>query len=309
MIQQAVFHTLAYADIFDYPLTVDEIHRYLTSMKGSREEISRVLADDALFTRVEQYFVLRGREEIVKTRKQRAEISARLWRKAGRYGRMIAGLPFVRMVAVTGSLAMNNTDEDKDVDYLIVTAPNRLWTCRALSLLVARIAKLEGVKLCPNYLITTNALDLKERSLYVAHELAQMIPLSGADTYLELHRQNDWIADYLPNVLMVPEIKQVVKRDPSRTHFVIQRILEILFALPFANWFEKWEMNRKIARLTREQSSSAESYFSADVCKGHIDKHGQKTEDIFLKRLRTLPHPGTLPQGERTGVRVWGAGN
>ncbi|MGZ9223643.1 MAG: hypothetical protein ACXW4Q_16180, partial [Anaerolineales bacterium] len=207
---RSVFHTLAYADIFDYPLTASEVHRYLTAAKASREEVARVLLDASLFAQVDDYFTLRGREHIVETRKRRAIIAAQLWPKAVRYGRMIAMLPFVRMVAVTGSLAMKNADEGNDVDYMIVTAPNRLWTCRALSLLLARLAKLEGVNLCPNYLVTTNALELKERSLYVAHELAQMIPLAGMKTYREIRRLNLWIHDYLPNALMEPEMLQVV---------------------------------------------------------------------------------------------------
>jgi hypothetical protein len=290
IVLHSVFHTLAYADVFDYPLTAEEIYRYLTSMKASREEISRVLADETLFARVDEYFTLRGREEIVKTRKRRAEISARLWLKAARYGRIIAMLPLVRMVAVTGSLAMNNTDEGKDVDYMIVTAPNHLWTCRALSLLVARLARVEGVNLCPNYLITTNALDLQERSLYVAHELAQMIPLSGMEIYREIRRLNVWIYDYLPNALMEPEMPQGMK--PAENYSFFQKISEIPFRFPFAKWLEKWEMNRKIPRLTREQSSSFESYFSADVCKGHIDRHGENVVTALAvrnQRLKSLP--------------------
>jgi hypothetical protein len=198
-------------------------------------------------------------------------------------------LPFVRMVAVTGSLAMNNTDEGKDVDYMIVTVPNRLWTCRALSLLVARLARLEGVNLCPNYLITTKALDLQERSLYVAHELAQMIPLSGMEIYREIRRLNVWIHDYLPNALMEPEMPQGMKQAENYSFF--QKILEIPFRFPFANWLEKWEMNRKIARLTREQSSSFESYFSADVCKGHIDRHGENVVTALALRLQKATGP------------------
>ena len=152
-----------------------------------------------------------GREAIVETRKRRAQVAARLWTKAARYGQIIASLPFVRMVAITGSLAMNNTDEGKDVDYMIVTAPNHLWICRAFALLIARIAKLEGIHLCPNYLITTNALELKERSLYVAHELAQMVPLSGMEIYDEMRRLNDWVDDYLPNASGAPELSQMAQ--------------------------------------------------------------------------------------------------
>jgi len=286
-----VFHTLAYADVFDYPLTASEVYRYLISTQASFEEVCRALSDASLFSQTGELFTLRGREDLVETRKRRAGVADRLWRKAARYGRIIAQLPFVRMVAVTGSLAMNNTDEGKDLDYMIVTAPEHLWMCRAVSLLVARVAKLEGVSLCPNYLITTNALELKERSLYVAHELAQMVPLSGMEIYVEIRRLNHWIVDYLPNASGVPELPYVVQ--PAKRRVLIQECLEFLFSFPFGTWLEKWEMNRKIRRLSLEQAHSVESYFSADVCKGHADRHGENAVTALAVRLQkaTTPAP------------------
>ncbi|HET6594196.1 MAG TPA: hypothetical protein VFG81_01155 [Anaerolineales bacterium] len=289
IVLQAVFHTLAYADVFDYPLTVSEVYRYLTSTRGTLEEVTRALSDESLFSQTGEYFSLRGREEIIEIRGRRAQFAPRLWRKAIRYGQIIASLPFVKMVAVTGSLAMNNTDEGKDIDYLLVTAPNHLWTCRALSLLVARMAKQEGISLCPNYLVTTDALELKERSLYVAHELTQMIPLSGMEIYNKLRQQNAWIAEYLPNAAGAPSLPQGVK--PVKSRSATQRILEFFFSLPFGPWFEKWEMNRKIKRLSREQSHSFESYFSADVCKGHVDKHGENVVTALAARLKIMTDP------------------
>ena len=291
MVLTAVFHTLAYADIFDYPLTAPEVYRYLTSARASADEVSRALADQTLFSQVGDYFTLRGREQIVEIRKRRGQVAARLWPQAARYGRIIAGLPYVRMVAVTGSLAMNNTAEGKDVDLMIVTAPNRLWTCRALTVLVARLAKLEGISLCPNYLVTTNALEFKERSLYVAHEVAQMIPISGVEMYREIRRLNRWTEEYLPHALDVYEFPQSVV--PVKRRSVIQNVLELIFGLPIANWLERWEMGRKIKKLSYEQSSSLESYFSADVCKGHIDRHGENVVTALAVRLNGSVPPKT----------------
>jgi hypothetical protein len=158
-----------------------------------------------------------------------------------------------------------------------------------LTLLVARLAKLEGVSLCPNYLVTTNALELKERSLYVAHELAQMVPLSGMDVYSEVMRINSWMADYLPNALGEPETAQAAKG--LHKYSLVQSILEMLFRSPLARRFETWEMNRKIKKLAREQSSSFESHFSADVCKGHIDRHGENVVTALAVRLQRATAP------------------
>jgi len=296
----SVFHALAYADVFDYPLTATEVYRYLPSWNTSYQEVVQALTDEALFSKRDDYYTLRGREGIVETRQRRAEVSSQLWLKAARYGQIIASLPFIRMVAVTGSLAMNNVEEGKDIDFMLVTAPDRLWTCRAFALFVVRLAKLEGVDLCPNYLITTNALALEEHSLYVAHELAQMIPLSGREFYDEMRRLNDWMADYLPNSLMVAELPKGVHpvQKPSWT----QNVLEFLFRLPFFNWFESWEMNRKIKRLSLEQSSSIESFFSADVCKGHIDRHGESVVTALAARMEKATDSQTATEVATTNA-------
>jgi hypothetical protein len=113
-----------------------------------------------------------------------------------------------------------------------------------------------------------------------------MVPLSGMDTYHEMLRLNGWIYEYLPNATSIPELPVGVDQKNGRSF--VQRILEMIFLLPFGNWFESWERTRKIAKLRREQSSSFESYFSADICKGHIDKHKQRTEHAVEEKLKQI---------------------
>jgi hypothetical protein len=286
VLERAILHTLSYADVFDYPLTIPEIHRYLTSQQATLQDVAQALdqiVEEGAVAQVGEYFTLPGRSSIVATRRQRAEIANRLWGKARRYGRLIASLPFVRMLAVTGSLAMSNTERDKDIDFMLVTAPDRLWTCRALVILVIRLAALEGVNLCPNYLVTTNAMELHERSLYVAHEVAQMIPLSGAEFYDQIRSLNVWTRGYLPNASGVPNPVPEVNYAPHG-----QRFLEALLTILPVQRFERWEMQRKIRKLSCEQSGSPEAYFSADVCKGHADRHRQRTELLLKERLKRL---------------------
>jgi hypothetical protein len=204
-INRAILNTVVYADIFDYPLTLTEIHRYLTSACASLEVVSRLAAAHRFLRPVGGYYTLMGREAIISTRARREKKAIRLWREAHYYGRIIAGLPFVRMVAVTGSLAMNNVEADADIDYLIVTTPGRLWLCRLLVLVIVRLAAFRGISLCPNFLLTQNALEIPEHSLYAAHEFVQMVPLSGLDLYLRMRTLNPWVWDFLPNASGLPE--------------------------------------------------------------------------------------------------------
>ena len=224
-----------------------------------------------------------GREAIIETRTRRKSVSRRSWQDAKYYGRILAALPFVRMVAFTGSLAMENVNESGDIDYFIVTSCGRLWTCRAMSICIVHIARFVGVHLCPNYFVAENALLLPDRSLYTAHELVQMIPLSGIEIYNEMRRLNTWTDEYLPNAQGTPELFTEIKGP-----YCWQFLLEVLLNLLPIKYFEAWEMKRKVEKLSRKQSFSSEACFSAEVCKGHIDRHRQKTEAALDERLKGL---------------------
>jgi hypothetical protein len=257
--------------------------------------------------------MLPGRESIVSTRQRRQQIASRLWPHALRFGSIIARLPFVRMVAVTGSLAMDNVENNADLDYLIVTAPGRLWLCRALILALGRLTMLQGIQLCPNYIISQRALEFPARNIYAAHELAQMVPLSGMDVYDQIRALNLWMKeDFLPNADGAP-LRTV--SDPATVSVSRARSwlppwlrpqgafgsargiahrpheaawLEALLLTPPGAWLEKWEMDRKIRKLRRENGDNPEAGFSADLCKGHSQRHGQKTEQALSQKLESV---------------------
>ena len=284
-LQQAILQVAAYADIFDYPLTLKELHRYCR-IKATFQDINDEIHRSGLLNHIGDYYPLHGREALIDQRLRREQISARLWPDAIRYGKLIAQLPFIRMVAVTGSLAVNNTEDPADIDYLIVTDPGHLWTGRALTLALARLAEREGLTLCPNYLITTHGLEFKDRNIYVAHELAQMVPISGMPVYDEIRRRNDWVAELLPNADGPPH-GLGLNGSAGHTSW-LKPVLETILRMPPGAWFERWEMERKIRRLSQDQAFSAESQFSADVCKGHDHGHQLRTQKLLEEKAFEL---------------------
>jgi hypothetical protein len=285
-LSNGILQTATYADVFDYPLSSAEIHHYLTGIRASREEVEQVLQGNRLLVRTGGWYTLRGRERLATIRRRREQIAARMWPQALGYGRLIAGLPFVRMVAVTGSLAMNNVENNPDIDYLVVTVGGRLWMVRAIILAVARLASLHGIRLCPNYLVTEQALVFEEQTLYAAHELAQMIPLFGMEVYRRIIRMNRWTERFLPNAEGLPPLMDRIPGGDTING--MKSAAEAALLKPPGVWFEKWEMERKIRILSYQQSSSPESRFGKDYCKGHKDRHAEHTEQILRERLENL---------------------
>jgi hypothetical protein len=280
-LSRAVLQTVAYADIFDYPLTALEIHRYLTGVCASVEAVHRALEEDHLVMRVGDYFVLPAREEIVSIRVQREARSRKLLPRAIQYGRILGALPYVRMVALTGSLAVLNVSNVVDFDYMLVTAPGRLWTARAFAIALNRFTRVQGHTLCPNLIISENILEWPVQDLYSARELCQMIPITGFDVYSRLMDANQWLRSFLPNAVMASGVSTVPQgRVPA-----LQRLFEFPLRGKIGDRFEQWEMNRKIARFSRQQGFGEETVFNAEICQGNFDHHGGWTRQALEKRL------------------------
>ena len=288
-IQSAIVATVAYADIFDYPLTASEIHRFLLEREVSTAQVDAVLSNGIVPKHLHHsdgFYTMPERTNIVEIRRRR-EIKAReMWPIALKYGAILARLPFVRMVAVTGSLAVNNVNANADIDYLVVAKNDRVWLTRAFSIALVYWASREGVTLCPNYFLAERALVLREETLYTARELAQMVPLSGLNYYKELVDKNGWMSKFLPNFIAHTEL--IATDPPSRTWRLVSRVAELVLRTPLGTRLERWERERKIAKFTSEGHNLDEARFGPDWCKGHFDAHSTQVMTRFSKQINDI---------------------
>ncbi len=299
-ISEAVLQTLLYSDIFDFPLTAHEVHRYLSGRTATYDEIVKTLNEDSRIIKKDNFYALRGRDEIVSLRKQRESRSKKLMPFALKYGRILGYFPFVRMVALTGSLAVMNVSKNADLDYMVITHPGRLWTARAFVLLFNRLTRLVGHTICPNLLVSEIALEWGRHDLFSARELCQMIPIAGMDVYRKLMKANVWIQEFLPNA----EIVQPAVENKPGFASLFQRLLEFLLAGKPGDRFERWEMDRKIARFSKQEGFGEETVFNADICQGNFDHHHKWTQEELERRIKYFSIDSPRPTGEGLGVRA-----
>ena len=210
-LERATLLAVLYADLFDYPLTRKELRQSLIGERASSaalESVVESLTGDYLeHTAVDcgelesegGFVTWLGRSEIVETRLRRRRLSADRWRQARRFARWLARVPFVRCIAVCGSLAVENGDTEGDIDLFCITAPRRLWIVQLSAMVLRRFAALGGTRVCPNYLVTLDHLEVYPRNLYLAHEITQVMPLSGGEAYDRFIAANGWALRVLPN--------------------------------------------------------------------------------------------------------------
>lgn len=223
VLERSIFDTIRYFDIFGLPVTAVQIWRSLIVDRagtGTRwhgraaptfREISHTLAESGwLKQQVAShwgYYCLRaaaqqhgGAEQYVRARMARHRTAQAKWKIARRSARLMARLPLVRMIGVTGSLALSNTQTDSDIDLLLVVRRGRIWTARLLALLAAQLMGRRRTyddrrapdKLCLNHFITDDALAMSPalRSVYTAVLYEHVVPLSGLAVWRRWHAAN-----------------------------------------------------------------------------------------------------------------------
>jgi len=290
-IEAAVLRTLLYADVFGFPMTPEEIHHFLIhDAPVGLKQVEEILATSPFIREhVEMdcgFAVCAGRRGLIDQRIEREKASQTLWPLARRYGKWLARLPFVRMVAVTGALAMNNAaGEHDDLDYMLVTAEGRVWLARAFSILLVRAARLRGVIICPNYVLSESALEQNKKDLFIAHEVTQMTPIYGLPLYWVFRDANSWVADHLPNGDGI--FRDTAELTLGKLALRLKDILEAILSGSLGDKFENWEYQRKLRRFAREmETPHSAAQLDEKRVKGHFKDYGHPVLRQYHERLR-----------------------
>lgn len=254
---QALFYAMVcYGDIFDYPLTVSECYRF--SLFSPYHKVRKTFGVSSQKLHKKTYVFLSGRQKIIKTRLLRGRYAKEKWRKATIVAHAIGRIPNVRLVGVTGGLAMANTRRNDDIDLYCVTENGTLWVTRLLvtifvSLLgVRRMPKTTQVhdKFCLNMFTTVDSMQVPvfEQDLFSAHEVVQMVPLwEKKGTYKQFLHANRWVKTYLPNAWRERNGKWQISNDKLQRSNYVYSIYYLAFIIlePIARALQLWYMNNK----------------------------------------------------------------
>ncbi len=234
----SVVRTLLYFDIFNYPLTLDEIHRYCSLQSASKCDIHKQLEafeDMGYISRVDKFYLTRNdnMQALVKRRMEGNQEAERFLRIAKKFSRFISFFPFVRSICLSGSLSKGYADSESDIDYFIITEPGRLWIARTMLVMFKKLFLFNSHKyFCVNYFIDTNSLEIPDRNLFAATELLSVIPMLNAELYERLMQSNTWIKDYYPNAELRAKSTDILPANSS----LIRRFGEKIFSGRFGNW-------------------------------------------------------------------------
>jgi D-beta-D-heptose 7-phosphate kinase/D-beta-D-heptose 1-phosphate adenosyltransferase len=241
--------SLLYHHIFEYPLSLADLIKWLPSDKFESKKVD--------FSYKNNFYFIKGNDGLVYKRLLRKRTSAKKMKIAKRVASFLSLFPSIKMVGVTGSLAMENSSSESDIDLIIITKKGLLWTTR-LVVLVALMKQIRRFgdknqkdKLCMNIWLDESDIfwKKKDQNLYTAHEIAQIIPLVNKDkTYEKFIWKNIWIKNFWPNAVKLPYgishklyAEKPIKHKACSIILIIER---------FTYWIQYRYMKSKISRET-----------------------------------------------------------
>lgn len=223
-LKKAIIKVIVFFDIFDYPLTLNEIWQNL-EIKCELTEIMAVLENE-IQPRIENkngFYFLSGKEKIIEERLSRYNFADRKFKRAKFVAQIFKFIPWIKMIGVN-SFGSRNLRDKSDIDLFIITEDKRIWLTRFFCV---GIIKLLGWrpqtdnrrdKICLSFYASLSALNLEklrldQNDLGFTYWLAGVTPLYNVNgAHQKLINANQWLTDSLPNLKMAPSVLLGTKR-------------------------------------------------------------------------------------------------
>jgi hypothetical protein len=287
-LEPQVIKTMLYFDIFSYPLKAHEVFHFLPVNSTTEIDVRQclnALTEKKDIFRFGELYSLHPDEDIILRRIKGNAEAGKYLKVAKDKARFIARFPYVRAVMASGSLSKGYMDENSDLDFFIVTAPNRLWIARTLLVLYKRIFLFNSHKhFCVNYFVDTKHLEIDEKNLFTATELATLIPLYNDECYVALQASNPWLRDFFPN------FKRRSVHGPEKIHSgLLKKTVELLLD-PFVHVLDAFFLRMTLSRWKNRYGKKYEKkdFDIAFKTQRHVSKNHPKHYQKKILELYNL---------------------
>jgi glycosyltransferase involved in cell wall biosynthesis len=284
----SILATVVYADMFDAPISIDEVARTCLGVRLSvgdvRVRVSAPPLAEFLTMDAAGMLTLRGREHLVALRDDGVRRTAELLDRHHKVIGALASLPFVRMLALSGGTAHKNARGGDDIDLFVVATGGRAYTAYTMLFLASYLTRRRGI-LCPNYLVDENHLRIAyHHDLFTAHQAISLVPIAGLDTFDAFVRANEaWVRGFYPSYLPRPPgatlrpspLQRLIEGGlRSAVGDEIERLLSI-------GW--RFHLGRRAASAPRP-----DLVLDPGILKLHLSDHRRRVLKTFAARLNTF---------------------
>ena len=302
--ERAVLQSVIYASLFDYPLTLAQLRESLVEVSADEASIAAWCRTSALLQATVEHrdhlYFPAGRGDLVETRARREALSRELLHRHSPVLQFVAHMPFVRMVALSGSLAHLNADPAADVDLFVITAAKRVWLVTVAVLLVAKVLGWRR-RLCLNYVISERQMAITPTDLFTANQIIHLLPLAGYGTYRRFLNANAFVSRWYPNFMPRDQgsgIGDRVSGIKDQGSLTLERVLSYgvaQVAERVCRAVYRWHLRRRSASW----QSSDQVRLEDECLKLHTSSHRAETMARFEAAMAGAE---MRPPGTRTRV-------
>ena len=242
------------------------------------EDSLNQLVEEQYIFRLGELYSLHNDPSLATRRLEGNRLAFEQMKTANRAATILSRFPYVRGLAISGSLSKNYCTEKTDIDFFIITDTGRLWIARSLMHLYKKFTFLTGRQkwFCMNYYVDEGGLEIKEKNIFTAIEIATLLPMQGKKTLDNFYIFNGWVKNFLPKATnttaKVPEIKKGI----------LGRFTEFLFNNSFGDWVDTRCM--KITQNRWKKKEVRQMRNEHGIIMGMlVDKHYSKPNPAFFQ--------------------------
>ena len=270
-----------------------EIHSYTNyeTLSETENEL-QYLIDEKILTKVDDFYVYGSDLDSVIKRLRGNMYAKRAMRIAHKKAKLMSKFPYVEAVGISGSLSKGYYDLESDIDFFVITKPNKLWICRTLLMLYKKIFLLNSRKyFCVNYFISSNQMEIEEKNRFTATELKTLIPLQGKAAFEQFYQSNGWLNAYFskfePQTNAILDIKKPVFSKALETIFEtkIGTLTDsVLKVLTLKKWKSKFRyMNEDDFKIALKTTKTVSKHHPSNFQKKVILSLNTKLEEVQSK--------------------------
>lgn len=223
----AILKVLSYFDIFHYPLTVDEIRSFVNILCVPFQLsycLEELLKDQIIFED-RGFYSLQSNLSLTTQRIKENAAAEKQLKLAKQVASFLTWFPFIRGIAISGSLSKQVAKKDSDIDFFVITKENRLWIAELFLRFMIKCASILGLDkwFCVNYMVDETRLEVPEKNIFTATEIITLLPVYGTTVFNRFIEANTWVYSFFPNHLLFSNNARELKKTFP------QKVIEYFF--------------------------------------------------------------------------------
>lgn len=284
----SILKPIIYFSIFNHPLTLEEtlLFSNITNKEKATDELLKLIKA-GIINKIGNYFLIGNHPLHIKKREKGNFEAEKVMPKAKNAATLISKFPYIKGVAISGSLSKGYFDDNSDFDFFVITKSKRVWISRIFLALYKRLFLNNSYKeFCVNYYVSSSTLEIEEKNRFTATEIATVIPIYGAQEFTDFYTVNEWVKEYFPNLDFKNKLKNLKEiKKPLAT-----RAIEFTFNNYLGTLINYVLMKHISKRWKHRYKNKTNSPYKSkkEISKHHPDNFQQQVLSKINKKYNLL---------------------